>query len=64
MPGDPRECRKHALRCLQFAKAAISERAKDQFLNLADHWLVLAADLESMQSLIESLKADEATRYK
>jgi hypothetical protein len=52
MPGDPRECREHALRCLELAKAASSPQVKARFLDLANTWTKLAADLEETQAIM------------
>jgi len=44
MPGDPKECREHALHCLELAKTASSPQVKAKFLGLADTWTKLADD--------------------
>jgi hypothetical protein len=59
MPGDPRECRQHALRCLELAKSAASPEAKAKFLDLASTWTHLASDLEAMGALIEAEKTED-----
>ena len=46
MPGDPKECRQHALNCVQLAKTAASPQAREEFANLARTWIRLADDLE------------------
>ena len=58
MPGDPTECREHALRCLELAKSATSPQAKAKFLNLASSWTHLATDLVAMGALIEAEKTE------
>ena len=58
MPGDPRECRQHAVNCLEHARTASSPEAKAKFLDLADTWLKLAADLEAMRKLLAEEKTD------
>jgi len=62
MTGDPRECRKHALRCLQLANSAISPHAKAKFLDLATTWTKLASDLEAMSAVIETEKTENKRR--
>ena len=52
MPGDPKECREHALRCLELAKAASSPQVKAKFLDLAHTWNRLAADLEETHAIV------------
>ena len=53
MPGDPKECRQHALRCMQLASEAKSEHAKGRFLDLAATWIKLAKDLEDARDLLK-----------
>jgi hypothetical protein len=63
MPGNPRECRQHALSAQRFAETARTADERQRLLSLADTWLSLAAELESMESLLDALremKADEA----
>jgi hypothetical protein len=38
MPGDPKECRKRALRCAELAVAARSLQLKTTFLELSKNW--------------------------
>ena len=42
MPGDPKECRQHALNCVQLAKTAELPEARDSFAHLARTWIRLA----------------------
>jgi hypothetical protein len=56
MPGDPRECRQHALHCLELARKASSPEAKAKFLDLASHWSQIATSLESALPLLETEK--------
>jgi hypothetical protein len=46
MPGDPKECRQHALRCTELAEQAQSPERAKLFRNLAKQWLKLAIELE------------------
>lgn len=52
MPGDPKECRQHALNCLLEAEAARTPQARDRFFNLARSWIRLAEEIERMQKLL------------
>jgi len=55
MPGDPKECREHAKRCLDLAsEAPISSLARARFEELARTWIRLARDLERTKALLES----------
>ena len=56
MPGNPKECRKHALNCQRLAETATNEHDRQQLRALADSWLALAAELESMESLLDTLR--------
>jgi hypothetical protein len=51
MPGDPKECRLHALRCTELAKKPDSPERAQVFRNLAQQWLKLAIELEHAQAL-------------
>ena len=53
MPGDPKECRQHALTCVRLAQTSAYPQAREQFANLAQTWLRLAADLEKTLTLID-----------
>jgi len=53
MPGDPRECRRHAMKCLQLAAAARNDSIKEHFLSLAATWQGLAKQLEKAQELLD-----------
>jgi hypothetical protein len=46
MPGDPKECRKHAARCAELAVAARTQQLKAAFLGLSKNWEKLAIQLE------------------
>jgi hypothetical protein len=53
MPGDPKECREHAKQCLELAAEALTQTSKERFEQLAQKWLVIAADLEAAQALVK-----------
>ena len=59
MPGNPKECRDRALRCLELAKTASSPQVKAKFQNLAYTWSKLAADLEATLALIKNMEFDD-----
>ena len=61
MPGDPRECRQRAMRCLQLAADASNESVKEKFVSLAATWQSLANQLEATQALIEQVDIPEKT---
>ena len=46
MPGDPKECRQHAMRCAEFAVTAHTPQLKAAFLGLSKSWEKLAIQLE------------------
>jgi hypothetical protein len=60
MPGDPVECRKHAVRCAQLADQANTEPLKPHFIGLSKTWESLARELERTQSLL-ALVSDDTT---
>jgi hypothetical protein len=53
MPGDPKECREHAKRCLKIAQEATNPALKASLEEIAQQWLRLAADLEATKPLLE-----------
>jgi hypothetical protein len=48
MPGDPKECRRHAARCAELAIAARTPQLKAAFLGLSKNWEKLAIQLEDV----------------
>ena len=55
MAGNPRECRRNALSCMQLAETAQSLEAREYFDELTQTWLRLADDVESGQVLVDLL---------
>jgi hypothetical protein len=55
MPGDPQECRKHAINCRQLAETATNETARRAFENLAATWERLASELESATLFLQAM---------
>ena len=45
MPGDPKECRQHALACVRLAQTSAAPQAREQFASLARTWIRLADDV-------------------
>ena len=52
MPGDPKECRQHALNCVHLAKGASTPELRDHFAKLARMCIKLAAELERTEALL------------
>ncbi len=55
MPGDPKECRQHALTCVRLARTSASLQTREQFANLARTWIRLADDLERTLAILDSV---------
>ena len=53
MPSNPRECRKHAVRCAELAMKAHSPELAMTLTTLSKNWMKLAADLERTQALMK-----------
>jgi hypothetical protein len=54
MPGDPKECRQHALACVRLAQTSASPVAREQFASLARTWIRLADDLERSLIILDA----------
>jgi hypothetical protein len=54
MPGDPQECRRHALTCVRLAQTSASPQAREEFASLAQTWIKLADDLERTQNFLDA----------
>ena len=52
MPGDPKECRRHAARCAELAVAARTPHLKATFLALSKNWESFAIQLENAFALL------------
>jgi hypothetical protein len=64
MPGDPKECRQHALNCVRLAQTSSTPQAREQFASLANTWLRLASDLEQAQAFLDALDDDAEQRIR
>ena len=58
MPGDPKECRLHALRCAELAASARTPKLKATLLEISANWQKLAVDLEHTQILLAEADAE------
>ena len=61
MPGNPTECRLHALRCSQLAKTAATLESRRALIALAETWKGLAAELESDQAFLQAMSELESS---
>jgi len=52
MPGNPRECREHAMECMELARTAQTPEHKQLLTGLAQSWLNFAAEIERAQVLL------------
>ena len=64
MPGDPKECREHAKRCLELASETSNIRLKESLTELAHRWLAIATDLEATHTLLAEVAALPWVNYK
>ena len=62
MPGDPKECRQHALNCVHLAKGASTPELRDHFAKLARTWIKLAEELEQAEALLAVIEQDDSTK--
>lgn len=56
MPGDPKECRRHAARCAELAVAARAPELKSALLGLSKNWENLALSLEDIQGVLDEIE--------
>jgi len=59
MPGDPRQCRLYASRCLALAKRSRNPEARQAFTEMAKTWNRLAAEMEADQTLFQAISEME-----
>jgi hypothetical protein len=52
MPGDPNECRTHALECTNLAETALNKKTQETFLYFATAWFKLASQIENSEALV------------
>ena len=53
MPGNPEECRQHALECVRLAQTAATPQGRDYLAKLARTWISLAEELERSRELLD-----------
>ena len=58
MPGDPKQCRLHAMRCAKLAKNAKTQQLKVTLLDLSRDWVKLADSLEMSRSILDEDKVN------
>ena len=56
MPGDPKECKRHAENCRRIAAECRTVSDRNHYLNLADTWDRLAAELETNEPFIRAMQ--------
>jgi hypothetical protein len=56
MPGNPKECRENAKRCLQLAHETTNPALKNSLTDIAGQWTRLATDLEVTRQLLDELR--------
>jgi hypothetical protein len=58
MPGDPKQCRLHAMRCAELATTAKTQQLKATLLELSKNWVRLAESLEKTHALMDEDDVD------
>jgi hypothetical protein len=58
MPGDPKECRQHAMRCAELAANARTQQLRATLLELSANWVKLADELERTKALLDEENVD------
>jgi hypothetical protein len=53
--GDPNQCREQAAECVRLANEGTTQQSRDDFIELANVWLKLAAQFESDRALLDML---------
>jgi hypothetical protein len=61
VPGDPKQYREHAERCRSLAAETTDPVLRERLTDAAQRWEILAADLENVNSLLESLEDQRTT---
>jgi hypothetical protein len=56
MPGNPQECREHALRCTELADRAADTQEQATYRQLALSWTSLATELENAKAFLSRLR--------
>jgi hypothetical protein len=58
MPGDPKQCRLHALHCVEMAATVKTAQLKATFLDLSKSWVRLAESLEQNHAVMDKDDVD------
>ena len=64
MPGDPRECRQHALRCAELATNVKDAEFKATYLALSKQWEMFATELEGAEAMLDGLNGNAENSHK
>ncbi len=56
MPGNPNQCKALAFRCMQLADAAQDAAVSQKFLQMAELWTQLAAELQAFRPLVKAIE--------
>jgi hypothetical protein len=62
MPGDPKECREHAKRCWALASQTKNPVLKESLVDIAQRWVLLAAELDTTHALLKALRTDASDK--
>jgi len=61
VPGDPKECRQHAARCMELAGDSRDPKLKETLQDLARNWTKLAIQLETSHALHDLIEPKKPT---
>ena len=59
MPGNPKQCRLHAMRCAELAASAKTTQLKMTLIELSKSWQKMAEQLETSQALLDEERLEE-----
>jgi hypothetical protein len=62
VPGDPKECREHAKRCMELAEGTTNPAVKESLLDVARTWTRLATDLEATKRLLDAWEVSKTKK--
>jgi hypothetical protein len=62
MPGNPEECRLHALNCVRLAQTSATPQGRNHFAKLARTWIRLAEDLERSRTFLDEDETEAKKR--
>lgn len=64
MPGDPRECRRHAVRCAELAINVKDAEFKAIYLALSKQWEMFALELEGAEAMLSGISQNTENSHK